>query len=495
VTPSFVATIFLTGLVLLAALALIGQSLWEDSWWFLRRGTRNVFAWVLAVLISLHYLDSAWCTDGANTCDFSCQWLMGRMFLKHRADELYIIGNQAEVLAQGYKGEHLEKMCRDVLYKGPYNTAPDGIEGPLYPPTDGLLMMPFSMLEPVAAQSVLTVIYIQLVFLSGLLIRDITSGRLGMGEATLICLLAPSFVNGIVLGQNSSLTLAIITAGWALWARGRPWLAGLVWGLLAYKPVFAVALIWVPLVLWNWRFLLGMIGSGVGCVLATLPFCGFGAWIRWLEVGRNASNLYGTDRNWVWMSRDLVGLPRRELWDWEHLRNHLELLSAQREWDYELLQTVQSGPTQTLIGFGLMFGVIAMTIFVLTLTAWLRRRRGLDYLPMAWGPRPAFLLFGALLTVYHFMHYDLQPLSLPMCLVIASLDRLSWFNRIFLVTLNLALIYCGMDLGMGHGSTRIPFETLLYLVAWGWTGVLTMAQIYQSEAPSEVTEELTLTPA
>lgn len=472
-TPQLVAAIFLASLIALAALALIGQSLWSDPSWFLRRPSRNRFAWVLAIVVSLHFLDATWNTTGPNTCDFACQWLMGRAFFENRAQELYVIGKQKEILALGYQGEELDRLVRDILLKGK-DQEPEGTEGPLYPPTDGLIMMPFAMLEPRAAHSVLTLVYVQLVFLSGLLIRDITRGRLGMGEATLICLVFPNFMQGLILGQNSSLTLAIVTGGWALWGRGRPLLAGLVWGLLAYKPVFAVALIWVPLVLWNWRFLAGMIGSGLAFCLATLPWCGIAPWLRWFQVGKNASDLYSIDPNWVWMSRDLVGLPRREMWDWEHLRNHLELITAQRIWDHQQMQTVQSGPTETMIGFALLFGVIGLSIAVFLLTSWRVRSEDLPGRGV-WGPRPAFLLFGALLTVFHFMHYDMQPLALPMCLLFAGFDRLSWPSRVILIGLMLGLLYCHMDLSLGFGSEkRPPFETFLLLLLWAWSGGLTV---------------------
>ena len=216
-TPSFIATLFLTCLLALAALAVLGQAAWTDPCWFLRRRARNVFAWVLAIpRLPGIPRNATWNIPGPATCDFACQWLMGRMFFKNRADELYIIGKQKEVLAQGYQGEDLERLSRDILLKGEQKE-PEDIEGPLYPPTDGLLMMPFAMLEPRAAHSVLTLIYIQLVFLSGLLIRDITRGRVQMGEAALICLVFPNFYAGIVLGQNCSLTLAMVTGGWALW--------------------------------------------------------------------------------------------------------------------------------------------------------------------------------------------------------------------------------------------------------------------------------------
>ena len=441
-----------------------------------------MLAWVLAVAVGLHYLDTAWSVRGHITCDFACQWLMGRMYFNHDAHELYVIGVQKAALREGYQGDALEKMVRDILLKGP-SQADDAIEGPLYPPTHGLLMFPFARLEPRAAHAVLTLIYVQLVFLSGLFIRDITGGRLQMGEAALICMVFPNFSGGITLGQNSSLTLAIVSGGWCLWSRQRPLLAGLVWGLLAYKPVFAAALIWVPMVLWSGRFLLGMIVSGTGFCLATLPFCGVAPWVRWLQVGKNAAEIYATDRNWIWMSRDLLGLPRREMWDWEHLRNHLELVTAQRTWDYELLQTVHPGPLAGYIGHALLAGVLSLTIITTMLVGWIGRRRGLPRDPMTWGPLPAFVLFGALLTVYHFMHYDMQPLALPMCLLLAALPMLNWPSRTGLLALNIALVYSHLDLGIGHGSTRIPFETFLVLLAWAWSGCLALSSVLTQTQP------------
>lgn len=480
--PSFVAVIWLTVLIAVTALLVIGQVFRRDPWWLFRRKPRNRLAWVFTTLIGLIYLDAAWNSTGHVTCDFACQWLIGRMFFLGQAEDLYVVGHEKTILAQGYNGQDWEKMVRDILQKGRASIADEEIEGPLYPPTHGLLMMPFAMLDPRAAYAVLTLIYVQLVFLCGYLIRDITQARIQAGEAALLCMVFPNFAGGIVLGQNSSLTLTVILAGWWLWTRRRPWLAGMVWGLLAYKPVFAVALLWVPVVLLNWRFLAGMMASGAGFVAATLPFTGLAPWLRWLQVGRHGAELYATDPNWVWMSRDLIGLPRRQLWDWEHFWEHLQLVMGQRDFDPETMQGVLTDPFATWVGVSLWLGVLVATAAGFVLLRWLSRARsGFGDIP-SFGFLPAFLLFGALLTPYHFMHYDLQPLALPMCLLLAVSDQLGRLARLVLVGIHLVLVHCHMDLSMGHGSIRIPFETLLLVGVWGWTGCLTVGGVLRGLA-------------
>jgi hypothetical protein len=471
-------------LIALAAMFVLGQVVGRDPWFLFRRGPRNVVAWVVTVLVGLTYLDAAWNSTGHVTCDFASQWLMGRMFFVGRAHELYLVVPQKEVLSQGYRDGDFSKMVRDILQKGRREIADDEVEGPLYPPTHGLVMMPFSMLEPRAAHAVLTLIYVQLVFLCGFLIQEITHGRMQAGEAALVCMVFPNFAGGIVLGQNSSLTLTIVTAGWWLWSRRQPWLAGLVWGLLAYKPVFAVALLWVPVVLLSSRFFAGMIASGAAFVAATLPFAGFAAWLRWFEVGRHAAELYERDANWVWMSRDLIGLPRRQLWDWEHLRPHLELITAQRSFDFDTMQQVQNGPWQTTVGVGLWLAVIVLTILFWFFLRRFDLSRNVSKTVVAYGPGPAFLLFGALLTTYHFMHYDLQPMALPMCLLLAHLGRMSRPASGLLIAVNVGLVYCHMDLSLGHGSVRIPFETLLLLGVWLWSGWLALQEAVFPETVS-----------
>src|SRR5262249_3902028 len=117
------------------------------------------------------------------------------------------------------------------------------------------------------------------------------------------------------LGQNPTITLAIAIWGWALAVRGYSVAGGMVWGLFAFKPVWGLAFFLVPLLSGRWRFCMTMIATGLGLVVATLPFTGLQTWFDWLAVGKEASALYNVNQNWIMLSRDLHGIPRRILHD------------------------------------------------------------------------------------------------------------------------------------------------------------------------------------
>ncbi|MFX6201976.1 glycosyltransferase 87 family protein, partial [Acinetobacter baumannii] len=76
-------------------------------------------------------------------------------------------------------------------------------------------------------------------------------------------------------GQNPPLTLLFLIWGWALIVRDRPTAAGVVWGLLAFKPVWALAFFLVPFLTGRWRTCLAMLLTAGFLVVLTLPFVGF----------------------------------------------------------------------------------------------------------------------------------------------------------------------------------------------------------------------------
>ena len=105
--------------------------------------------------------------------------------------------------------------------------------------------------------------------------------------------------------------------GWALASRGYNVAAGIVWGLFAFKPVWAAAFFLVPLLMRRWRFCLAMVLTGAVLGALTLPFVGLQSWFDWLQVGSDASELYKVNKNWIHLSRDLQGLPRCMFMDFE----------------------------------------------------------------------------------------------------------------------------------------------------------------------------------
>ena len=446
------------------------------------------------------------------------------------------------------------------------------VEGPLYPPTAGLIFLPLGFLSPTTAHHVVTLFYVLSVIPSGFFISRSTKKRLGWGEAALLILCFPNFLQVILLGQNSLLTLLLTTAGWYCYSRKKPFLAGLIWSLLAYKPVFAVGLLVVPLALPSWRMVLGMVAGGILFVASTLPFVGVGgldrlvthnpiaqkvfghaapqaapgkptsgpfdlidhqnwprtnAWERWFIVGKHAAAMYMTDRNWIWMSRDLTGLPFRRIWKkplpadgkqqsepnagaddpWDDWRIQMHYLyhryfkgvdtynaygadglprdgyATTDEFERDHLQAVNyddgshSLERTSLLLIGSVAGLTLLAGWLGRLTAELR---GFAPDSVFEVDRQALLLTGGLLSVYHFMHYDVTLFSLPAALCLSQLARYGWFGRAWIIFIVAAFGLCAYDMWYPKGVIRFPLETALMLLLWGgclfrviWNGFMT----------------------
>ena len=177
---------------------------------------------------------------------------------------------------------------------------------------------------------------------------------------------------------------------------GRDGAGGVLWGLLAFKPTWAAAFLIVPLFTRRWRFLLAMTATGAGCVLATLPVVGVRPWLDWLQVGKEAAALYDVNRNWNVLSRDLQGIPRRLLLD------------------FDKPEKDRGSPAARRIGWCLWCTVFAATAAV-ALTRVDRRR--------AVGVGAGFLFLGAYLGCYRFMYYDALLSAAGAGVLFASWDR------------------------------------------------------------------------
>jgi hypothetical protein len=231
----------------------------------------------------------------------------------------------------------------------------------------------------------------------------------------------PGFAGSIDLGQNATLTLTILVWGWVLAAQGRPGWGGALWGLLAFKPVWALAFLLVPLLSRRWWFGLMMIASGSTLVLLTLPFVGWHSWLDWLRVGQDAALLYNVDQNWITLSRDLLSIPRRWLLDFENATT----ADRDRNW-----------LPPALLGWSLLLLSLEITVRL----AVLRRRQAAS----SDGPPAAFLLLGAWMSCFHFMYYDVLLAALPVFLLFTEPRR-------YLEPLLLAIV----PLRRGAGDRRI----------------------------------------
>jgi hypothetical protein len=254
------------------------------------------------------------------------------------------------------------------------------VGGPLYPPVHALFYAPLALIDrPQRAYQVFQIFCALLVPVTALGVKVLSRGRIWWSVATLCIYTYPGLRAGLDLGQNASISLCIAVWGWALASRGSNLAGGMVWGLFAFKPVWAAAFLLVPVLMRRWRFALAMVLTGAALGALTLPVVGVESWFHWLKIGSQATKVYETNQNWIDLSRDLQGIPRRVLMDFNKPDND------------------RPTPLITDLAWGLWAAVLFATVVVYSLRADRKRPTGTG---------AGFLFLGAYLTCFHFMYYD-----------------------------------------------------------------------------------------
>jgi hypothetical protein len=396
---------------------------------FLRPHVRYRLAWLLAGAAAAIICFIAWTRfdspkpgnvfslrKGTNyghaTIDFAGQWLMGRMLVLGRGRHLYDRNYLREVVYEAFPHAHEisteelatanvephdpDDLMQWLMGRDDPKVAPTvpQLGGALYPPIHALMMAPFGMLQPASAYRLVQGLGIVLALVAGAGIRLLSQGRIWWPIAVAGVMLFPGFACTLNLGQNSIFLLTLLIWGWVFLACDRPILAGTIWGLLAFKPVWAAAFFLVPILTRRWQVCLAMLLTGLGLAAITLPLVGWQSWVDWLHVGRLAASMYDTNQNWIFLSRDLLNIPRRWLLDFTIEDSQRESLAA------------------TVIGWGLLILVVAGTAFLSILRK--EQSRALA------GPPAAFLLLGAWMSCFHFMYYDILLTALPIALLYRS---------------------------------------------------------------------------
>jgi hypothetical protein len=401
----------------------MGHRLTDLVPYIVHRRTRYVLSWLVAITLACVQYDfarqmyaSRETNDAATNrpipnfghtlIDFGGQWLGAHMVAAGRGKEMFSRPAQREELSKWYptsaEAAGAKEHDADALFRFMMTATSNGpdepsIGGPLYPPTQAVLFSPLGAMPPPKAYHLGQILLLGMGFVSGLAISGISRHRIWWPVATTFVMIAPGFGPSIHLAQNSSLSLAIVLVGWWFASRDREIAAGAVWGLLTFKPVWAVAFLLVPLLTRRWRMLAAMIVTGIALVMATVPFVGLQSWLDWLRVGDAGASLYKVDENWVFLSRDLLGIPRRWLLNFGEPMETRDRLAA------------------GIIGWSLW------SVVVLTTAAVALSRREAVIQPVGYGA--GFIALGAYASCFHFIYYDSLVCMFPLTLLLSDTRR------------------------------------------------------------------------
>jgi hypothetical protein len=166
-----------------------------------------------------------------------------------------------------------------------------------YPPSFLLMLLPFAPLGFFGS-------YVAFQIVSGALLalalRSSAKAILPPGGLLAAVLICPASAINVIDGQAVFLVAALIVGGFGLLDR-RPYLAGLVLGLLTFKPQFCIL---VPIALvaaGQWRALLASGLSALALMIASGLVFGFDLWLRWFPV--IFENLVSPNEKWIAFGR------------------------------------------------------------------------------------------------------------------------------------------------------------------------------------------------
>ena len=151
----------------------------------------------------------------------------------------------------------------------------------LYPPHYLLVLLPFGLLPPFAGLGAfLALSFAGLVAALAFWARD----RAGLAFLALAALLSPAAAIVAWLGQNTFLSCALLVGGFAAVSARKPIVAGILLGLLSYKPQLFLM---VPVALVasrQWKTLAAMCATGVVLFAVSAGVFGLSLWREWFQI-------------------------------------------------------------------------------------------------------------------------------------------------------------------------------------------------------------------
>ncbi len=189
--------------------------------------------------------------------DFVNVWAAGSLALTDRSADIYEYTAHHEAQKAAFGGAH-------VPYFGWH-----------YPPMFLLLALPLALLPYLAALSLWLLSTLPLFLLA---VYRILPRR----ESLLLALAFPGVFVNLSHGQNGFLTAALLGGGLLLLER-RPLLAGLLFGLLTYKPQFGLLIPLVLLLGQRWDTIVVAAGTAAFVAMVSLLLFGPETWIAFLD--------------------------------------------------------------------------------------------------------------------------------------------------------------------------------------------------------------------
>lgn len=190
--------------------------------------------------------------------DFLNLWIVGRAAWADDPARLYDLSTYAETVAalvgSSYPGQQWSYPPTTLLFGAPFGLLPYGI---------ALLL--WTLLGTAALAATLR-----------LWTRD--------ARLILVLLLCPAAVFGMMSGQFAAFAAAIILAV-LRWRESRPWLAGMLLGLLTVKPQLGLLFPLMLLATGNWRAILGAVAVTLGLAGLTALLWGSDIWRVYLDQG------------------------------------------------------------------------------------------------------------------------------------------------------------------------------------------------------------------
>jgi hypothetical protein len=309
-------------------------------------------------------------TTGPFGGDFLQEWIGGRIVLEGDAARLYDL-------------DYVKSLEHDPAVIG-YSWNADRYLPIVYPPFYYVLVSPLALLPMKTAAYVWTVLMAGAFLATAAVLGQVAGEkRSRLGWMIPAAMLFAPMLENFASGQKATVVLLILSTTYLAMVRERSFLAGLAFGLLAFKPQLGLAIFAAMLWKRQWRFLLGAATTGAALLCASL-LVGLQPCLAWVRITLGAADYVHT-----------AGYELEKAHCWYGM---FSLLCGERF---------------PLMAKGATLAAGAATCFVL-----LPALRG----PLRFGSPRFALQFSALaaasmLVSPHLLSYDLSIALLPMALV------------------------------------------------------------------------------